>query len=42
MVDIVKDMLESEENMAEYYRNITNMHMKNGTEEVAEFLIGKK
>jgi len=41
MVEIVKQMLASEEYMSEYYRNIKNMQLKNGTQEVAEHLIKK-
>ena len=41
MVEIVKQMLASEEHMSEYYRNIKQMQLKNGTQEVAEHLIEK-
>jgi len=39
MVAVVKNMLASEDNMSQYYTNIKNMNLKNGTQEVAEYLI---
>ena len=40
MVTIVKDMLAGWD-ITEYQNNIKNLHLRNGTEEVAEYLIGK-
>jgi hypothetical protein len=40
MIWIIKDMLAGWD-IAEYQNNIKNLHLRNGTEEVAEYLLRK-
>jgi hypothetical protein len=40
MIGIIKDMLAGWD-ITQYQNNIQNLHLRNGTEEVAEYLIKK-
>jgi hypothetical protein len=40
MIGIIKDMLAGWD-ISEYQNNIKNLHLRNGTEEVAEYLLKK-
>ncbi len=42
LVAVVNRMLSWEDDMSVHYENIKNMHLRNGTQEVAEFLIKNK